>query len=236
MIKKILAVVLAAVLAALCFAACGKKPETEDLYGEDKPVAYNENGYAVYNDKGLVRIYDTDDKGNIIKDENGEPQYNYYDVGGSFVHDGILDTKDYAFKMPSGWDVGDNSVFTKRGTDGECKVTIVVASGSNEEVDFQAYTAEYDKNNEDAVNELKQQGNDASMETESFYLGQAQSPAFASTFIIKDADGKVSHYAVTIYYLYDAKIFQISYLCNGGVGYDESFDFLSYVKENYVTK
>lgn len=236
MIKRILAVVLAAVLVVLCFAACGKKPKQEDLYGYDKPVAYNENGYAVYNDKGLVRIYETDDKGNIVYDEDGNPQYNYYDVGGGFVHDGMIDTKDYAFKMPSGWDIDENSVFTKRGTDGKCTVSVMFASETSADYTFNDFVDQNIASNQETVNQLKENGQDANMETELFSLSQTESPAYAATYIFKDADGKVIHYAVSVYYLYNAQIYLINYICTDGVGYDESFDFLSYVKENFVTK
>lgn len=237
MIKKILAVVLAAVTVMLVFAACGKKPDYEDIYGYDKPVAYNENGYAVYNSQGLLRIYRTDSDGNIVKDENGEPKYDYYDVGGGFVHDGIIDTIYYAFKMPSGWDVvNDAGVFTKRGTEGKCTVTISFVQDTSEELSFSNYVDQNKTSNQETIDNLKEQGYDATMETELFELGRTQSPAYAATYMVKDGEGKLIHYAVTIYYLYQAKIYLVNYVCADGEGYDESFDFIKYVKENYVTK
>jgi len=236
MIKKILAVVLAAVLVTLVFAACGKKPKQVDIYGYDKPVAYDENGYAVYNSQGLLRIYRTDSDGNIIKDENGEPKYDYYSVGEGFVHDGIIDTAAYAFKMPSGWEVNDNSEFVKRGTDGKCVASVMFVSDTSDEMSFTDYVDKNKLDNQETVAKFVEQGYDATMETELFELGRTQSPAYAATYMIKDSEGKLIHYAVTIYYLYQAKIYQINYLCGDGVGYDESFDFISYVKESFVTK
>lgn len=236
MIKKILAVVLAAVLVVLCFAACGKKPKKEDVYGVDQPVAYNDNGYAIFNDEGFLRVYDTDEKGNIKYDSEGNPEYKYYDVGGSYVHDETLETPGYAFKMPSGWKVKDNSTFTKNGTDGACNVKIILAEHTSAELTFEQYVDMNKIKNEETVNQLKESGSDVTMDTELFTLGQTQSPAYAATYLVKDADGKVMHYAVSIYYLYQSDIYLINYICEDGAGYDESFDFLSYVKENFVTK
>ena len=236
MIKKIMAVVLALTMIAAVFAACGKKAKQEDIYGYDKPVAYDENGYAVYNEKGEVRIYQTDQKGNIIKDDEGNPRYSYYSVGGSFVHDNIIDTMAYAFKMPSGWEVNDTSVFVKRGTDQKCKVSITFAVETSEDLEFSEYIDQNKISNQDNVSKLVEEGYDATMETEYFSLGKTQSPAYAATYMVKDTDGKLIHYAVSIYYLYQTKIYNINYICGDGEGYDESFDFLSYVKENFVTK
>lgn len=236
MIKKILAIVLALVLTMLVFASCGKKAKQEDIYGYDKPVAYDDNGYAVFNDKGEIRIYETNSKGEIMKNDDGQPRYKYYSVGGSYVHDGIMDTTQYAFKMPSGWDVNDTGVFTKRGTDEKCTVDISFVLDTSEEISFTDYIDKNKLENQNTVDELKKQGYDASMETEYFELGRTQSPAYAATYMVKDSEGKVIHYAVSVYYLYQAKIYLVNYLCGDGQGYDESFDFLSYVKENLVTK
>ena len=236
MIKKILAVVLALVLTMLVFASCGKKAKQEDIYGYDKPVAYDDNGYAVYNDNGEIRIYDTNSNGEIINDSEGQPRYKYYPVGGSYVHDDIYDTTQYAFKMPSGWDVSDNGIFTKRGTDGKCTATVSFAQDTSEDLSFSDYVDQNKTSNQETVEKLNEEGYNATMETEYFSLGKTQSPAYAAVYTVKDSEGKLTHYAVSIYYLYQAKIYLVNYVCGGGQGYDESFDFVSWVKENLVTK
>ena len=68
-------------------------------------------------------------------------------------------------------------------------------------------------------------------------LGRAKSVKVQKeNTIIVDGEGKIIHYAVMIFYSYNNQAYYVNYACVNGEGYDESFDFLAYVKENYDVK
>lgn len=236
MIKKILAIVLAAVTVMLVLAACGKKPKEVDVNGIDKPVAFNDNGYAVFDEDGHIRIYDTDEKGKIIYDEQGNPSYKYFDAEGILNHDGIIDTTAYALKVPSGWDCEGTTAY-KRGTDKKCKIMVFMASEDGSAIED--FVSQNRAQNADVMKKVKEEYPEKTgkMLTEDFTFGTQELSAYANTYIVtNDSDGKVEHYAVDVFVLFKGQIYDINYLCSNGEGYDESFDFISYVKENFIAK
>lgn len=236
MIKKIIAVALAVVLCALCFTGCTKKPENVDVNGVDKPVAYNENGYAVFDEDGYVRVYETDANGKIQYDENGNPRYNYYNAEDGFVHDGMIDTPLYAFMIPKGWESYSSNTIIKTGTDKKCKIQIFVAYEDGTAVED--FISDNRASNQDVMFQAKNQHPDytVDMDTEDFTLSSKEMPAYANTYKINDAEGKVIHYAVDLFFLMNGQVYDLNYLCSSGEGYDESFDFISYAKENFIAK
>ena len=210
-----------------------KVKKTETVYGVEKPIAYDENGYAVFNEKGLVRIYDVDEKGNIQKDADGNILYNYYDVGGDFIHDNIFDSILWAMKAPKGFTAQDASVYIKNGSDGKCKISIHINKKTETPDDFAAF---YETKKTETANDTEQlKGTYEGTVSETFSLGSKNLPAFSvihKTF----QDGKLVAYTAQVYYLINAEIWQADYVCEDMVGYDESFDLAAYMKQNFVTK
>lgn len=236
MIKKILAVALAIVLTVLVFAGCSKKAENVDVNGVDKPVAYNENGYAIFDEEGHIRIYDTDENGRIIYDEQGNPGYKYYDGDGYLYHDGMIDTPQYALAMPSGWEYSGTSTFFKKDTDNKCKVQIFVALEDGTQIESFVATNRESNKEVMAKTEAEYEGYKAEMTTDDFVFGTKEIQAYTNIYKVTDADGKLVHYAVDMFVLMDGKVYDINYLCTNGIGYDESFDFVNYIKENFIAK
>lgn len=236
MIKKILAVALAVVLTVLVFAGCSKKPKQVEVDGVEQPVAYNENGYAIFDDNGNVRVYDTDEHGKIQYDSDGNVEYKYFDGNGYLYHDGIIDTPQYALAMPSGWEYSGTSVFFKKDTDKKCKVQVFVALEDGSQIE--SFVATNRESNKDVMAkvEAEYEGYKAEMTTDDFVFGTKEIQAYTNTYKVTDADGKLVHYAVDMFVLMDGKVYDINYLCSNGIGYDESFDFVNYIKDNFIAK
>lgn len=235
MVKRIIAVCCVLVMTVLIFAACEKKPPMEEINGIEKAVAYDEEGNTVVNSQGQLRVYSLDEKGYIQYEEDGTPVYSYVNLPSIRADGQTVDTDEYSLTMPEGWETNSAGVFSKNGTDGKCTVSMGLAN-SLEDSSFDAYIQENRMTNEENVQKVKEQypNYTVDMSTENFLL--AERNAYAATYIIKDENGKVVHYAVMIYYSYEGQAYFINYICKDGIGYDESFDFTSYIKENYVIK
>lgn len=234
MTKRIIALTLAALLIVLAFAGCGKeKAKTEEIYGQEVAVAYNEQGLAVFDEEGHIRIYDTDEKGYIKYEEDGTPSYKYFDINGVYIHDNTLDTQLYVLSMPDGWNVTDNG-FVKAKTDGKCKVMIFCASQDN---NIEEFVAANRASNQDVMYQANQAENvNAVMETKDFELTANGLPAYANIYKTTDDAGAVTHYAVDIFFLMNGQIYDLNYLCLNGIGYDPDFDFIAYANDNFIIR
>lgn len=236
MTKRIIAVSCAVILLVLVFASCRKKPNMTNINGTEYALVTDAEGNTVMSSDGLLRAYNLDDHGYIITNADGSNSEKLVSVPNDvIVGDQSVSTKEYSLAMPKGWSVTDAGVFTKDKTDGKCTVKMGFADGldkitfseyvQNDRSQQQLLAAEVTKNKPDYNVDLK---------NEDFELDGHQ--AAASTYKIVDGEGKIIHYAVMIFYSYNDQAYYVNYACVNGEGYDESFDFLAYVKENYDVK
>lgn len=125
MSKKIIVILTVATILFVCvFAACEK--ETSDYIGnKDFEYVTDENGERVLGDDGQFVVYATDEKGKIIKDENGEKVTQLQQFQ-PIEEDGVIE--DYGFKLalPDGWKTtSEFGVFENKADKINCQISIV---------------------------------------------------------------------------------------------------------------
>lgn len=125
MSKKIIVILTVATILFVCvFAACEK--ETSDYIGnKDFEYVTDENGERVLSDDGQFVVYATDEKGKIIKDENGEKVTQLQQFQ-PIEEDGVIE--DYGFKLalPDGWKTtSEFGVFENKADKINCQISIV---------------------------------------------------------------------------------------------------------------
>ena len=150
-----------------------------------------------------------------------------------------ISTSDYVFTMPSGWDYSEQElVFFKDGTETDCYVKIE-SYGYNDEKNNYTLDNWYNQilgTMSELVEEEKNNKHAATVSQGSFEIANADVPVKYCSYICVDENNNVIDSQYTAFVLIKNQIFCIQYNCNGGIGYDESFDFTEHLKQNFVIK
>lgn len=238
MTKKIIAISCVLVMLVIAITACRKKPETTEINGQEYVLVTDAEGNTMLSSDGLIRAYVLDEKGYPVTNTDGSYAEKLVTVvEDEIVGDKSVSTSEYSLTMPKGWETDNAGVFTKIGTDSQCTIRMGF-SDALEEISFAEYVQNNISQNELFISTFKQEHPEytATMDTKGVNFADGKTIGNANIYKIADADGKVVHYAVMIYYPYNGQAYYINYACANGTGYDEEFDFVSYIEQNYVIK
>lgn len=251
MSKKIVAVSLALFLIVTCFVACGKKYETTKINGKDVVLVTDEDGDPVINNKNQVIALVTDEAGEIITYSNGEEQTRYIDLDEAIEVAGIAYGEHYKINVLEGWEVGRGSKIYKNETDNKCFIDFAQTYVLKTDEKFEDAFAQTDKTNEEIqkvledeakVNEFIQKnpqyaaykGCKYEIDTEMTTFTRKNYPCKMYVHKFINEKNEIIHYVNSYYFLVDKTIYCVSYNCIDGVGYDQNFDFDSYLKTNFT--
>lgn len=252
--KKILALALAIVFIATAFTACKKGPELTEINGNEYPLETNKDGETIVNEDNQIAVLVTDRNNEVLTYENGENQTHWVQISGPLVIEDKLQTKEYTFGIPEGWEGNEISGrVVKEGTDGQCYIQAVKVATLKGEESLDTYLESVDAQNtaiaeafadEEQMNALIEQNPDIAEYKGCKYTVAKNTRMLTSvslncqvrTHKIVDKDGKLIHFAENYYFVADKSIYKLDYICEGGNGYDESFNFSSYIAENFTFK
>ncbi len=252
--KKILAILMVFVVVVTCFAACKKHDyDTTKINGQDVLLATDKDGNTIINDDNQIVAVVTDREGEIITYENGEEQTYNIQISGSMVVEGHIQSKDFKLAIPKGWEGTPNNTVVKKGTENKCYIQFTQTYVLKDNEKFNEIFIETDKaneeiqkafENEERMKELIKNNPDfAKYEKCKYTIDESQItftdkafPGKRYTHKIVDADGNVMHYVQSYYFIVNKTVYCLSYNCKDGVGYDESFDFDSFVRTNFTFK
>lgn len=150
-------------------------------------------------------------------------------------------TSDYTFTMPNGWDYStDNKAFFKKNTDSACYVKIENLGNENAEYgytlnNFYEQSSDYSTELAKEINSAGT-GNTATVSDGTFTLVNGGNSVKYCHYIEYDANKKVVDSQYVAWLLVNKQIICIQYNCNGGLGYDSSFDFTKQIAENFKVK
>ncbi len=250
--KKILALALAIVFIATAFTACKKGPELTEINGNEYPLETNKDGETIVNEDNQIAVLVTDRNNEVLTYENGENQTHWVQISGPLVIEDKLQTKEYTFGIPEGWEGNEISGrVVKKGTDGQCYIQAVKVATLKGEESLDMYLESVDAQNtaiaeafadEEQMNALIEQNPDIAEYKGCKYTIAKNTRMLTSvslncqvrTHKIVDKDGKLIHFAENYYFVADKSIYKLDYICEGGNGYDESFNFSSYIAENFT--
>lgn len=249
--KKIIAILLVFTLVITCFAACKRhKYETTKVGNLDLLLYTDKDGNTVINEDNQIVAVVTDSDGEIITYENGEEQTHLVQISGSYVGDGYIQTKNFKMTILNGWEGTENSTIEKKGTDGKCFIQFTKTYVLKDNEKFSEVFVETDKNNnliKDAFNdpaqmeELIKNNPDIAKYEGCKYTIDENTTTFLSegypcktyTHKIVDAKNNVVHYVESYYFLVSKTIYNVSYSCIDGEGYDESFSFSDFLRTEF---
>lgn len=251
MSKKIIALSLAILLIVTCFVACGKKYETTKINGEEVILVTDENGQPVINDKNELIALVTDRAGEVLTYANGEDQTRYIGLENALEIEGVAYGEHYKFNILSGWEMGSGPRLNKKETDGKNYIEFLQVCTLKMNETFIDVFADTDKANEDIqkafedeaqMKELiknnpafaKYEGCKYTIETQDTTFTSKSYPCRKYIHKIVNAEGEVVHYVVNYYFLASKTVYNVSYNCVDGVGYEAEFDFDAYLRTNFT--
>ncbi len=146
--KKILALALAIVFVATAFTACKKTPELTEINGKEYPLETNKDGQTIINDENQIAVIVTDKNGEAIKAGDGENQTHWLQINGPLVIEGKVQSGNYSFGIPSGWEGEEISGrVVKKGTDGDCYIQIMKVATLEKDEKLETYLERIDAQN-----------------------------------------------------------------------------------------
>lgn len=235
--KKIIAILLVFTLVITCFVACQKqKYETTNINGMDLLLYTDENGNTVINDDNQLVAVVTDREGEIITYENGEEQTYNIQITGSWVGEDVIRNKDYELAIPEGWRGTEDDKIIKRDTDDNCYISFIENKTLGENENFAAYLEAIDIQNAQLIDAFKAEGYTLTVDRKTTTIGTSGTKYEWYAYKIVDGDGAVVHYAENYYFIASKTIYSVNYVCEEGVGYDETFNFGEYLKTGFTFK
>ncbi len=250
MSKKILALALAIVFVATAFTACKKGPELTEINGKEYPLETNAEGQTIINEKNQIAVLVTDENNEVLTYENGENQTHWMQINGPLVIEGKVQSGNYSFGIPSGWEGEEISgKVIKNGTDGNCYIQIMMVKTVKEHETLETYLEQIDAQNtaiSEAFADEEQmaalvaanpayeafRGCKYTVENGSVLIGEGIH-ATSRVNKITNSDGKLLHYAENYYFVDGKEVYKVDLICENGEGYDTSFDFVEYLKTNF---
>ncbi len=234
MSKKIIALALVLVLVATVFTACGEKYRVEKIAGNEHAVMTDEEGNVVIDpDKGVQAIV-TDRDGEIVTYENKEPQTYWVSIPNYFVADGVYHSSIYTMKTIDGWDMLDSGIMEKKDSEGKCTIKCsAVIEKDYEEASLLDWLVLRDKRNAEAKPLYEEKGYKVTVEKKEVTVSGTAMVHYKE--VIYNPDGSLANYSETLYFQlgsYDK--YSIQYSSQEGVGYNDKFDFIDFVDNNFA--
>lgn len=233
--KKIIAVACAVIIIATLFASCGKKLYTQEINGIQRPVVTEENGELITDSEGLIKVYVTNAKGELMTAEDGSPNYNYIKPPVAYVNGDKVNIENFELKVPEGFKANNLGMLMKSGANEKCYIRVDYCDTVSKENPFQGYLDQIVTTNNKFMDEIN-----SGKYTEKGYKTvesdlqditiSGETDAHYMAYKILSPEGKVVHYAVSVYFLIGDDIYSANYACVDGEGYDESFDFLDWLQ------
>ncbi len=233
--KKIIALALA--LAILCiataFTACKRGPELTEINGNEYPLATNKDGETIINQDNQIAVLVTDRDNEVITYENGEDQTHWMQITGPMIIGDRVQTEQYTLGIPKGWEANNGGRVIKKGTDEKCYIHFIQNSTIMKQGSLENYIENLDKQNEEVAAAMEKEGYKVETTEDTASITMDNYSAVIRTYKITDSSGNVLQYAENYYFVADARIYSINYVCEEGKGYDDKINFAEYIAQNF---
>ena len=248
--KKILALALAIVFIATAFTACKKGPELTEINGNEYPLAQDDNGETIINEENQIAVLVTDRNNEVLTYEDGENQTHWVQINGPLLMEDKIQTKEYSLGIPEGWkgdEIGGRVI--KKGTDSKCYIQVKKMATLTGEETLDTYLEQIDAQNtaiaetfddEEQMNALIAKNPEFAAFKGCKYTvdkGAAMITVGLNAQVrinkIVDKSGKIVHFAENYYFVANKSVYKLDYICEGGTGYDDEFNFRQYISEGF---
>lgn len=244
--KRIIAVACAVIIIATLFVSCKKDMGYKlgkDELGFEHAYVTDAEGNTVLDENGNILVYQTDKNGEIATDENGEQKQNFINMPtNAIIEDDTVEIKLFKYNVPKGFKANQLGWLMKSGTEDKCYINVVYAATLDEDTTLEEYIDELTFKNTaliKAINDgeyIDDGFKTAENTREPINIANGKAKAICDTYKFLSAEDKVVHYASATYFTLGSDVYVASYCCIDGVGYDESFDFVSWLQNDLIIK
>lgn len=234
--KKIIAIALVLVLMVTAFVGCSKGEFYVDEDGIEHRLYLDEEGSTVLDDRGNIVIHATDEKGKILRDENGEPITAAIAFPEKVVKGNTLETPDYKMKMPDGWVLSNSGTYTKKDNE---KISFKITNlGKVEEKSIDKYLANSKKDNEDIEKVLIEEYPACEIKYGKTQITLKNLDCMTTDVkLAKEENGPIDWYTYSICFISNENLFKMDLIFVGN-SYDKTIkeDVHNIIDANFILK
>lgn len=215
------------------------KYEVQGIDDKSYLVVLGEDGKAIINDKNQINVVDRDKKGEIIKDENGEPQTHWEQIDDKYVVKDKIYATDYEINIVEGWEGFGSGYIVKDGFDGKCLMKCMALAGENySEMNLDEYLQQHNVKRLKQKESREKQGYQISYEEKEITITDKKIPAVYCVEKTINPKGKLGTYYEILYFELNGTKYRFQWLCTGDESYNanKDFDFVEYVNKNFIVK
>lgn len=216
------------------------KYEVQGIDDKSYLVVLGEDGKAIINDKNQINVVERDSKGEIIKDENGEPQTHWEQIDDKYVTKDYVYATDYTINVIDGWEGFGSGYIVKEGdaTGGCLMKCMTLPDLDGKKVTLEEYLADYNAKRIKQKESREKQGYTINYEEKQIEFTDKKIPAIYVVEETRKADGKLATYYEIIYFELNGVNYRFQFLCTGDESYNanKDFDFVDYVNKNFIVK
>ena len=204
-------------------------------------VMLDEDGKAIINDKNQIVVVERDEKGEIIKDENGEPETHLEQIDTEYVTKDVIYATDYTINIVEGWEGFGSGYIVKEGIKrGTCLMKCDYIGGEKyESMTLDEYLAQHNVKREKAKANQEKNGSEVLYEEKEITITDKNIRAIYCIETIRNKSGALVNYSEILYFELDGnKKYRFAYECADDDAYNanKDFDFVDYVNKNLIIK
>lgn len=217
------------------------KYEVQGIDDKAYLVLLDENGKAIINDKNQIVVVDRDNKGEIIKDEKGEPQTHLEQIDEKYVVKDKIHTADYEINVIEGWEAFGSGYIRKLDANvgGTLMKCTKITGADYENLTLDEYLTQHNAKREKAKANYEKNGFTVKYDEKEITITDKKIPAVLCTETIKNKNGGLTNYSEILYFeLEGNKKFRFEFVLSDDANYDanKDFDFVDYVNKNFIIK
>ncbi len=206
-----------------------------EIYVDDAGIEHllvlDEEGNTTLSKSGDIVVYATDTHGDIILDENGDPQYRYVKFPNLVIKDNTLETPTYKLTMPKDWVLEENGTFHLKDNE---DVTLTITKMCEYNGTVEEYIIENKELSDQVLKEIEKDYSKLETTESVCLLTMKSINCFVKDYKAMQGD-QIEIYTKAIYFVENEEVYKISFICQNG-SYDETIDILNILDNNFSTK
>lgn len=216
------------------------KYEAQGIDGKAYLVLLGEDGKAIINDKNQIVVVDRDNKGEIIKDEKGEPQTHLEQIDTQYIVKDKIYATDYEINVVEGWAAAASGFIKK--TNVSANGTLMKCTAINgkeyQTMTLDEYLEQHNQKLQKKYDAQKKNGFTVEYEEKEITITDKKIKAIYCTETIKNKNGGLTNYSEILYFELNGNKYRFDFVLADDANYNanKDFDFVDYVNKNLIIK
>lgn len=216
------------------------KYEVQGIDDKSYLVVLGEDGKAIINDKNQINVVDRDKKGEIIKDENGEPQTHWEQIDDKYVVKDKIYATDYEINVIEGWEAFGSGYIRKLDANvgGTFMKCTKITGAEYDAMTLDEYLEQHNQKLQKKYDVQKKNGFTIDYNEKEITITDKKIRAIYCTETIKNKNGGLTNYSEILYFELNGNKYRFEFVLADDANYNanKDFDFVDYVNKNFIVK